>query len=280
MPTGYRGRGRKDPMYARSPFSDDDVTGNRLEPSNLFGRQPSELTARWASGQALCSVSSTAGAEYAEFVTLWVGQHDPRLLPLTHVRSGSSKGEHPLNLSVPIVRSEVEMESVLNRLGLRDGAKEQPRQSTWRWSNLEFLRIVIHDNPSECFLPPPSQSIRISCVNECLLPLQSHVLNLGGLTECGQNNPSCFGKTDAMAFGQQSGPPASTSQVKELVGLLTRAGYADFRQRAGQWDSLSVRAPASSPAMRRRRSSISYKTRSSTVNREFYQLQRYRAQSS
>ena len=36
-----------------------------------------------------------------------------------------------------------------------------------------------------------------------------------------------------MAFGQQSGPPASHSQIKELLGLLERAGYADFRDARG-----------------------------------------------
>ena len=71
------------------------------------------------------------------------------------------------------------MESVLNRLGLRDGGKEQPRESVCCWSNLKLFRIVIHDNPSECLLPPTSQSSRISCVNDRLFPLQAHILNIG-----------------------------------------------------------------------------------------------------
>lgn len=33
-----------------------------------------------------------------------------------------------------------------------------------------------------------------------------------------------------MAFGQQSGPPASRRQVEELVALVTAAGYDDLRQ--------------------------------------------------
>ena len=36
-----------------------------------------------------------------------------------------------------------------------------------------------------------------------------------------------------MSFGQQSGPPASSSQVRELLGLLKEAGYADFRTARG-----------------------------------------------
>ena len=32
-----------------------------------------------------------------------------------------------------------------------------------------------------------------------------------------------------MAFGQQAGPPASASQVRDLLALLKDAGHADFR---------------------------------------------------
>jgi hypothetical protein len=36
-----------------------------------------------------------------------------------------------------------------------------------------------------------------------------------------------------MAFGQQSGPPASRRQVDELLALLQDAGHADFRDARG-----------------------------------------------
>jgi hypothetical protein len=36
-----------------------------------------------------------------------------------------------------------------------------------------------------------------------------------------------------MAFGQQSGPPASASQVRELLALLKGAGHTDFREARG-----------------------------------------------
>lgn len=36
-----------------------------------------------------------------------------------------------------------------------------------------------------------------------------------------------------MAFGQQAGPPATTRQVQELLGLLQEAGHADFRDARG-----------------------------------------------
>ena len=36
-----------------------------------------------------------------------------------------------------------------------------------------------------------------------------------------------------MAFGQQSGPPASPRQVQELLALLKDAGHTDFRDARG-----------------------------------------------
>jgi len=36
-----------------------------------------------------------------------------------------------------------------------------------------------------------------------------------------------------MAFGQQSGPPASANRVRELLGLLQDAGHVDFRDARG-----------------------------------------------
>jgi hypothetical protein len=37
----------------------------------------------------------------------------------------------------------------------------------------------------------------------------------------------------SMAFGQQSGPPASTKQMNELMTLLNAAGHTDFRDARG-----------------------------------------------
>jgi hypothetical protein len=36
-----------------------------------------------------------------------------------------------------------------------------------------------------------------------------------------------------MAFGQQSGPPASAKQVRDLLELLKAAGHSDFRDARG-----------------------------------------------
>lgn len=42
-----------------------------------------------------------------------------------------------------------------------------------------------------------------------------------------------LGKNVRMAFGQQSGPPASAKQVRELIDLLKGAGHTDFRDARG-----------------------------------------------
>lgn len=36
-----------------------------------------------------------------------------------------------------------------------------------------------------------------------------------------------------MAFGQQSGPPASAKQVRDLLALVQEAGHVDFRDARG-----------------------------------------------
>jgi hypothetical protein len=42
-----------------------------------------------------------------------------------------------------------------------------------------------------------------------------------------------IGQTADMAFGQQSGPPASNTQVRDLLELLREAGHTDFRDARG-----------------------------------------------
>ncbi len=42
-----------------------------------------------------------------------------------------------------------------------------------------------------------------------------------------------WARMPAMAFGQQSGPPASAKQVRELMDLLKEAGHSDFRDARG-----------------------------------------------
>jgi hypothetical protein len=42
-----------------------------------------------------------------------------------------------------------------------------------------------------------------------------------------------MGENAQMAFGQQSGPPASSTQIRDLLALLKEAGHSDFRDARG-----------------------------------------------
>jgi hypothetical protein len=44
---------------------------------------------------------------------------------------------------------------------------------------------------------------------------------------------AAVGETRVMAFGQQSGPPATAKQLEELLALLNDAGHSDFRDARG-----------------------------------------------
>jgi hypothetical protein len=47
----------------------------------------------------------------------------------------------------------------------------------------------------------------------------------------GGQGPTC--EAQAMAFGQQSGPPASARQVRQLTELVLAAGHSDLRDARG-----------------------------------------------
>jgi hypothetical protein len=44
-----------------------------------------------------------------------------------------------------------------------------------------------------------------------------------------EGSDTSIDETDDMAFGKQSGPPASVRQVQDLLSLLQESGYTDFR---------------------------------------------------
>lgn len=65
--------------------------------------------------------------------------------------------------------------------------------------------------------------------------LSASVVRSGATTwaPSGQHPSAASARLPAMAFGQQSGPPASQRQVKELLALLNDAGHTDFREARG-----------------------------------------------
>src|SRR3954465_7515420 len=53
--------------------------------------------------------SKRAGSEHAELIGLRIGEHDPRLLALSHVRSRRAECKQALDLGVSVVWPEVEV---------------------------------------------------------------------------------------------------------------------------------------------------------------------------
>ena len=115
-----------------------------------------------------------ARSEYAELVSLRVGENNPRLLALPDVRSRGAKRNQPFDLNVSVVWPEVEVQPILDRLRLRDGDEEESRQTIHSGSNLELVGVVVDDHPAERFPPPPPEAARISCTDDCLFPLEAH----------------------------------------------------------------------------------------------------------
>lgn len=106
-----------------------------------------------------------------------------------------------------------------------------------------------HERPScSGSVPPPAGRTRphhIGCVDKehfsslidpahgagSALPKTQSIpaLAFATLTRLGRN----MSKNAQMAFGQQSGPPASATQLRELLALLKEAGHSDFRDARG-----------------------------------------------
>lgn len=82
-----------------------------------------------------------------------------------------------------------------------------------RWSFGGHLATIERDVPA----PRP-----------CLL-LASGDTSVTPVSGCRIQRQDCI----FMAFGQQQGPPASASQVRELLTLLQEAGHSDFRDARG-----------------------------------------------
>ena len=68
--------------------------------------------------------------------------------------------------------TKVEVQSVLDRLRFRNPNEEQAWKPIRRRQNLELLRIVVDDHPSQCLLPPPPECTGVVCGDDRLLPVK------------------------------------------------------------------------------------------------------------
>ena len=94
-------------------------------------------------------------AEYAELVTLRVGEHPPRCVALPDVDRSRSQLQKTLDLSFLVVGPEVEMKTVLVALGDGSEDEEQARSLIQRWPNLKLSRVVVEEPPSQDREPWP-----------------------------------------------------------------------------------------------------------------------------
>jgi len=76
---------------------------------------------RFADIAFVLAVTISEDAQDTELVALRVGHDDPALVThLTDVGSASPQGLEPSHLGVAVIRSQIEMEPVLDPLGVRD----------------------------------------------------------------------------------------------------------------------------------------------------------------
>jgi hypothetical protein len=112
--------------------------------------------------------------ENAELVALRIGQHHPGNVALANVNTMRSKRDESLNLGGLIVRTKIDMETVLALFGFVDGQEQDPRKPIWVLLNLEDGRFVVDDYPLERFAPPPTERDGVTCGDDHLLPREAH----------------------------------------------------------------------------------------------------------
>jgi hypothetical protein len=127
--------------------------------------------------------SSASSAEDAEFISLGISEHDPRLITgLPDVGMSCTEGQKPVDLGSLISSAEVEVKPILDHLLIRG----QPEQQTWqlvgRRADLELVLSLIDYDPSQCRRPPPPQSHGIVCIDEDLFPDKRHYSNVVSLS--------------------------------------------------------------------------------------------------
>ncbi len=132
--------------------------------------RPSEATS-WQEEGPL----SSGCAEDAELIALRVGQHDPGNDALTDLDALCAEVDESLNLELLIVRSKVEMKPVFGRrLGGTDWQEDDPREVFRFALDLELVRVVVDDGPSECSGPPLTERNWVDGVDDYLLPSKAH----------------------------------------------------------------------------------------------------------
>jgi hypothetical protein len=118
--------------------------------------------------------STSSRSENAEFVALRIGQNDRSLVALSDVGIRRAKVDQASHFSFLVVRTEIEMEPVLGGLRLRYSSEQQTGDLDGRRSDLEILRIVVHNDPAQRRRPPSPQRLWVGRVDDDLFPVERH----------------------------------------------------------------------------------------------------------
>ena len=133
--------------------------------------------------------SSSTTAKYAELVPLWVGQHHPRRIHLTDIGPTCAETDETPDLSFLVVGPEVQMQSILDLLGLYDRCEDQARDLISARTNLELVWVVVNDHPAERLEPPATERNRILSVDDRLLPVEAHAATIRALRSASLRTP-------------------------------------------------------------------------------------------
>ena len=85
-----------------------------------------------------------------------------------------SERDESVNFGGLIVRTKIDMQTVLALLGFINSQEQDPWKTIWPWLNLKDRRVVVDDDPPERFAPPPTQRTRVRRGDNDLLPLKAH----------------------------------------------------------------------------------------------------------
>ena len=93
---------------------------------------------------------------------------------MPNVNTRSSERDESLDLGSLIVRTKIDMETILTLLFVVNGQEQDPRKPIRLRLNLKDGRGVVDDNPPESVAPPPTQRGRVTRSDHDLLPHKAH----------------------------------------------------------------------------------------------------------
>ena len=125
----------------------------------------------------------------AELVPFRIGEHDPAHVPLTDLRSSRAEGEDALDLRLLILRAEVEVESILDHLAIRNLHEKDVRRDVDLTAPLGWLDGVLPvalkgDTPPESLRPEACEALAVGGVHDYALDPDVHAPTISSLGIC------------------------------------------------------------------------------------------------